>query len=60
MAFSGGTTIADVDKLKISTFYGGATALQAALKAALDDGDVIISANLSGRKLIVVWYDISA
>ena len=60
MAFNGGTTIADVDKLKISTFYGGATTLQAALKGALDDGDIIISANLSGRKLIVVWYDISA
>ena len=64
MAFSGGTTIADVDKLKVSTFYGGAGAMEQALIAAMDDGDIIISANISngsaGKMLTVVWYDISA
>ena len=63
MANNGGTVIADKTKLKISTFYGGASAIQAALRAAIADNDVIISANLSkgsaGNMLTVVWYDVA-
>ena len=61
MAFSGGTVIADKTKLKVSTFYGGADAMQNALRAAIDDGDIIIAANMSngsaGKMLTVVWYE---
>jgi len=60
MAFNGGTTITTKANLRVSTFYGGATAMQNALQAAIDDGDVIISANLSngsaGKMLTIVWY----
>ena len=61
MAFDGGVVIADKTKLKVSTFYGGATAMQNALRNAISDGDIIISANLSngsaGKMLTVVWYE---
>ena len=60
MAFNGGTTITSKANLNVSTFYGGATAMQAALRGAIDDGDIIISANISngsaGKMLTVVWY----
>lgn len=60
MAFDGGMTVTTATKLRVSTFYGGATAMQNALQAAISDGDVIISANLSngsaGKMLTVVWY----
>jgi len=63
MANNGGTVIADKTKLKVSTFYGGASAIQTALRAAIANNDVIISANLSGgsagKMLTVVWYDVA-
>ena len=63
MSFDGGVVIADKTKLKISTFYGGASAMQTALRAAIANNDVIISANLSkgsaGHMLTVVWYDVA-
>ena len=63
MPNNGGTVITDKTKLKVSTFYGGATAMQNALRAAINDDDVIISANLSngsaGKMLTVVWYDVA-
>ena len=64
MAFDGGVTITAKSKLKVNTFYGGASAMQTALRAAIEDGDIIISANLSngsaGKMLTVDWYDINA
>ena len=60
MAFNGGTTITTKANLRVSTFYGGAGAMQSALQGAITDGDIIISANLSngsaGKMLTVVWY----
>ena len=61
MAYNGGTTITTKANLNVSTFYGGAEAMQNALRAAIADGDIIISANLSngsaGKMLTVVWYE---
>jgi len=61
MAYSGGTTITTKANLNVSTFYGGADAMQNALRAAIDDGDIIIAANMSngsaGKMLTVVWYE---
>ena len=63
MAFDGGVVIADKTKLKVSTFYGGAGAMQTALRAAIANNDVIISANLSngsaGKRLTVGWDDVA-
>lgn len=35
MAFDGGVTITAKSKLKVNTFYGGASAMQTALRAAM-------------------------
>ena len=59
MANNGGTVISDVDKLKVFSMEGSAAQMQVALKAALDDNDVIISASVTGRRLTVVWYDVA-
>ena len=59
MANNGGTVIADVDKLKVFSMEGSAAQMQVALRAALDDADVIISASVTGRRLTVVWYDVA-
>ena len=59
MANNGGTVISDVDKLKVFSMEGSAAQMQVALKAALDDNDVIISASVDGRRLTVVWYDVA-
>lgn len=53
MANNGGTVIADKTKLKVSTFYGGASAIQTALRAAIANNDVIISANLSKEAQVI-------
>ena len=59
MVNNGGTVIADVNKLKVFSMEGSAAQMQVALRAALDDADVIISASVTGRRLTVVWYDVA-
>lgn len=59
MAYDGGVVIADKTKLKVFSMEGSAAQMQVALKAALDDDDVIISASVTGRRLTVVWYDVA-
>jgi len=59
MANNGGTVIADVDKLKVFSMEGSAADMQTALRAAIANSDVIISASVTGRRLTVVWYDVA-
>jgi len=65
MANNGGTVIADKTKLKVSVFEGSAATIQTALRAAIANADVIISADVtakhgsSGLALTVVWYDVA-
>lgn len=56
MVYNGGTVIADTDKLNVLSIEGSAAQMQAALRTALSDADVIISASVTGRRLTVVWY----
>tara|TARA_R110000824_G_scaffold110797_2_gene259011 strand:- start:354 stop:533 length:180 start_codon:yes stop_codon:yes gene_type:complete len=59
MANNGGTVIANKTLLKISSFTGSAADMQTALRAAIANDDVIITATVEGRKLTVVWYDVA-
>lgn len=65
MANNGGTVITDKTKLKVSLFEGTAATIQTALRAAIANDDVIISADVtakhgsSGLALTVVWYDVA-
>ena len=38
---------------------GSAADMQTALRAAIANSDVIISASVTGRRLTVVWYDVA-
>ena len=59
MAYNGGTVIADKTKLKVFSMEGSAAEMQTALRAAIANSDVIISASVTGRRLTVVWYDVA-
>ena len=59
MAFDGGVTITDKTKLKVFSMEGSAAEIQTALRAAIANNDVIISASVTGRRLTVVWYDVA-
>jgi len=61
----GGTIIADKTKLKVNAFTGTAAEVQTAFRAAIANGDVVISCDTSRKKdsnfitLTVVWYDVA-
>jgi len=38
---------------------GSADEIQTALRAAIANNDVIISASIDGRRLTVLWYDVA-
>ena len=59
MVYNGGTVIADKTKLKVFSMEGSAADMQTALRAAIANSDVIISASVTGRRLTVVWYDVA-
>jgi len=59
MANNGGTVIANKTKLKVFSMEGSADEIQTALRAAIANNDVIISASIDGRKLTVLWYDVA-
>ena len=59
MANNGGTVIANKTKLKVFSMEGSAAEMQTALRAAIANNDVIISASIDGRKLTVLWYDVA-
>ena len=59
MAYNGGTVIANINKLKVFSMEGSADEIQTALRAAIANNDVIISASIDGRKLTVLWYDVA-
>jgi len=59
MANNGGTVITDKTKLKVFSMEGSAAEMQTALRAAIANSDVIISASVTGRRLTVVWYDVA-
>ena len=59
MANNGGTVITDKTKLKVFSMEGSAADMQTALRAAIANNDVIISASVTGRRLTVVWYDVA-
>ncbi len=59
MAYDGGVVIADKTKLKVFSMEGSAADMQTALRAAIANSDVIISASVTGRRLTVVWYDVA-
>jgi len=59
MAYDGGVVIADKTKLKVFSMEGSAAEMQTALRAAIANNDVIISASVTGRRLTVVWYDVA-
>lgn len=65
MANDGGTVITDTAKLMVSEFTGTVAEIQTAFRAALANGDVVITANASRKKdsndfmLVVVWYDVA-
>ena len=59
MANNGGTVITDKTKLKVFSMEGSAAEMQTALRAAIANNDVIISASIDGRKLTVLWYDVA-
>ena len=61
----GGTIITDKTKLKVNAFTGTAAEVQTAFRAAIANGDVVISCDTSRKKdsnfitLTVVWYDVA-
>tara|TARA_R100001463_G_scaffold35356_2_gene77076 strand:- start:16115 stop:16294 length:180 start_codon:yes stop_codon:yes gene_type:complete len=59
MAYDGGVVIANKTKLKVFSMEGSAADMQTALRAAIANNDVIISASVTGRRLTVVWYDVA-
>jgi hypothetical protein len=59
MANNGGTVITDKTKLKVFSMEGSAAQMQTALRDAIANSDVIISASVTGRRLTVVWYDVA-
>jgi hypothetical protein len=59
MANNGGTVITDKTKLKVFSMEGSAAQMQVALRDAIANSDVIISASVTGRRLTVVWYDVA-
>jgi hypothetical protein len=59
MVNNGGTVITDKTKLKVFSMEGSAAQMQTALRDAIANSDVIISASVTGRRLTVVWYDVA-
>jgi hypothetical protein len=59
MVNNGGTVITDKTKLKVFSMEGSAAQMQVALRDAIANSDVIISASVTGRRLTVVWYDVA-